>query len=171
MLKKQHASLTFFCFLFFYIKSNLILIFYHKCRYSSISWTEVNQSFRLMRPLPLSSSLLNSTLLAAELFIKETISQTSNHSKTTQTSILLPIWTEVRKRRKKKSIPLRRKINTFTKELKWEYTPSTALMVLINLFRKGKRNPTKKDLPFMWTRNLYGTTLGQILLWILPHNH
>jgi len=37
--------------------------------------------------------------------------------------------------------------------------------------RKRKRNSTKKNLSIMWPRNIHGSTLGQILLWIMPHNN
>jgi len=72
----------------------------------------------------------------------------------------LQILTEVKRKRRRKFTPAKRKINISTKELNLLFTLSMELMVFFKLFRKRKRNSTKKNLPSLRTRNLHGSTLG-----------
>jgi len=81
-------------------------------------------------------------LLSAELSTKELILLLLKDLVSMLIFIWLLISTEVRKRRRKKSLPQRRKTNTFTKELNLPYTLSTQLMVFIFLLRKGKCEST-----------------------------
>ena len=90
----------------------------------------------------------------------------------TQTSTWLQTLTEVKRKRRRKSTPPKRKISTFTKEPQEPLFLFTLLMVIVLIiFRQRKRYSEQKNMPIMRSRNLHGPTLGQILLWIMPHHH
>jgi small subunit ribosomal protein S27Ae len=64
---------------------------------------------------------------------------------------------------KKKNKHIHKKLPGLTLSL---YTVDGNIFIL---FRKGKCHPKQKNLSIMWSRNLHGSTLGQILLWIMSH--
>ena len=101
-------------------------------------------------PLPVSSARA----------VKSMLPTIWTFSQKMQMSMWLATSRVVRKRRRRKFTPPRRKINTSTRESNFPSTPSTALTVYWFLLRKRKRDPTKKDLPLLRTRNFHGSALG-----------
>lgn len=139
----------------------------NRCRFSYTDLTvPPNSSTSTPTPPSKNSSLTSPT---AEPYVKELTSLLYNPSNLTPTSTSQEILTEAKRRRKRKFTQQRRKTNTSTNELNSASTISTALTVLILQLRQRKRLTTTQNLSFLRTGNLHGTTLGQILLRILPH--
>ena len=146
-------------------------LFNHKCRCLFTNSTEASALSIPLSITPSRTCSLTSKHPNADLSARAHMSLPSRILTTTIISTSTLTSPEEREKERKKFIPLRRKINTSTKKLKWASTTSTRLMVLHPLFRQRQRHSTKKSLSFLRTRNLHGTTLGSLLLRILPYYH
>ena len=123
----------------------------------------------------LEAFLINNNLCGFRLVSQGTVLTQDNLSSTLFENINVYLTSDLdggKKKKKKKVYTTKKKNKHIHKKI-----PGLTLSLysvdgtFFNLFRKGQRHSNQKNLSIMRPWNLHGSTLGQILLRIMPHYH